>query len=104
MGRKSNRNQNNQRGKSPSASQLARKIKTFLDNHYGEEYSAKQIIKKTGNQRLALQKCGRTHSHQASREWHAIQKSTELLRVEKGSGFYHWKSGLCQSTLRLYRS
>ncbi|WP_288373361.1 ribonuclease R [uncultured Algoriphagus sp.] len=46
MGRKSNRNQNNQRGKSPSASQLARKIKAFLDNHYGEEYSAKQIIKK----------------------------------------------------------
>lgn len=30
----------------PSASQLARKIKSLLDNHFGEEYSIKQIIKK----------------------------------------------------------
>ncbi|MCS5491955.1 ribonuclease R [Algoriphagus limi] len=47
MGRKSNRrNSKHSGGESPKASQLARKIKSFLDNHYGEEFSSKQIIKK----------------------------------------------------------
>lgn len=47
MGRKSNRrNQKNAGAQSPKASQLARQIKSFLDNHYGEEFSSKQIIKK----------------------------------------------------------
>ncbi|NVJ87547.1 MAG: ribonuclease R [Algoriphagus sp.] len=47
MGRKSNRrNPKNSGSNSPKASQLARQIKSFLDNHYGEEFSAKQIIKK----------------------------------------------------------
>ncbi|WP_194975587.1 ribonuclease R [Aquiflexum lacus] len=45
MGRKSN-NQQGKKTKVMDASQLARKVLNFLDNNYGKEFNAKQIIKK----------------------------------------------------------
>jgi len=46
MGRKSNNQQGKKGGKVMDASQLARKVLNFLDNNYGKEFNAKQIIKK----------------------------------------------------------
>lgn len=46
MGRNSDRNNKNKKGKSTDAASLATKILHFLDSNYGEEYNAKQIIKK----------------------------------------------------------
>ena len=49
MGRKSNKGagrKNKKSGKIMDASQLARKILSFLDNNFGQEFNAKQIIKK----------------------------------------------------------
>ncbi len=49
MGRKSNRgadNGNRNSGKKMDASQLAGKILNLLDNNFGQEYNAKQVIKK----------------------------------------------------------
>ncbi|EKB47447.1 ribonuclease R [Cecembia lonarensis] len=49
MGRKSNRRGQEGKkrgGKITDAAQLARKILNFLDNNYGKEFNAKQIIKK----------------------------------------------------------
>lgn len=46
MGRKSDRNNKNKKGKTTDAASLASKILHFLDSNYGEEFNAKQIIKK----------------------------------------------------------
>ncbi|MCF1752725.1 ribonuclease R [Mariniradius sediminis] len=48
MGRKSDRGgkKGKQGGKVVDTAQLARKIMSFLDNHFGQEFNAKQIIKK----------------------------------------------------------
>lgn len=49
MGRKSNnkdRSGNKKGGKITDAAQLARKVLNFLDNNFGEEFNAKQVIKK----------------------------------------------------------
>ena len=48
MGRKSDRkkSKNNKRGHSNDTANLTRRILQFLDAHYGEEFNAKQIIKK----------------------------------------------------------
>ncbi|EOZ96799.1 3'-to-5' exoribonuclease RNase R [Indibacter alkaliphilus LW1] len=49
MGRKSNKNSpqgKKKGGKITDSAQLTRKILNFLDNHFGEEFNAKQIIKK----------------------------------------------------------
>ncbi|MBW3469764.1 ribonuclease R [Arthrospiribacter ruber] len=49
MGRKSNKNSQQGKkkgGKITDSAQLARKVLNFLDNHYGQEFNAKQIIKK----------------------------------------------------------
>ena len=48
MGRKSNRKHSNTQksGKKTDAASLARRILQFLDNNYGQEFNAKQIIKK----------------------------------------------------------
>jgi ribonuclease R len=48
MGRKSDRGgkKGKQGGKVTDTAQLARKIMGFLDNHFGQEFNAKQIIKK----------------------------------------------------------
>jgi ribonuclease R len=46
MGRKSNNQQGKKGGKVMDASQLARKVLNFLDNNYGKEFNAKQILKK----------------------------------------------------------
>ncbi|WP_291777608.1 ribonuclease R [Cecembia sp.] len=47
MGRKSNNQQGNKKGgKVMDASQLAKKVLNFLDNNYGKEFNAKQVIKK----------------------------------------------------------
>jgi ribonuclease R len=49
MGRKSNKNSQQGKkkgGKITDSAQLTRKILNFLDNHFGEEFNAKQIIKK----------------------------------------------------------
>jgi len=46
MGRKSNNQQGKKGGKVMDASQLARKVLNFLDNNYGKEFNANQILKK----------------------------------------------------------
>lgn len=47
MGRKSNNQQGKKKGgKTMDAAQLTKKVLNFLDNNYGKEFNAKQIIKK----------------------------------------------------------